>query len=548
VNEDSFWRSRRRVLKALGVAGLVSAGALKYLSSWTSAGYSSPIGGTGDLPFAGEFDACIIGSGPAGAILGLDLVQAGLRVLILESGTDPRASPDPRIGQIHKSTNAGPIAYPGDTTRYCALGGTSNIWTGRCDRLHPSDFSDSAYLPAGARWPISYADLRAYYSRAERTLHVGGGPLSAYHPPRDGALPLPGKLVIAHLKDVMKRANVVVDDSPTSYSPTGDGPVRVARDLLPRFASHPGAAVVAGATVTRLIPDENGRIVSAEARNLDGQASLVRARTFIIAAGAIESPRLLLLSQTERFPDGPGNRYGHVGRYFNEHPNIVFRGMIPHDLGTLSPQYELGRSHQYYEEFKRRGLGGVLMVFSQSWAFPDDRATWGLNAIEANARRLISRVAKAELQIGATIEMEPVADNRIGLSTHTRDLFGNPVPEIHLRFSERDQRTMAETRRLIRELYARLGATDVQELAPAWSHHHIGTCRMGSNPATSVTDENLRVHGCPNLYVLGSANFVTGGASHPTLAIAAFAHRLAGHLRDRMNGGAFPGARKATRI
>ena len=82
----------------------------------------------------------------------------------------------------------------------------------------------------------------------------------------------------------------------------------------------------------------------------------------------------------------------------------------------------------------------------------------------------------------------------------------------------------------MRGLMQELGITEIEQEQAGWSYHHIGTCRMGANPATSVVDANLRVHGTSNLYVAGSAVFVTGGASNPTLTIAALSHRLGDHL------------------
>ncbi len=526
-------RSRRRFLFGLGAVGLSLGGAAAYLNWRRSAAYPGPIGKPEDLRHAEPFDVCIIGSGPAGAVLGLDLVRRGLRILILESGPDLWTTvADARLKLIHQSTNAGSIAYPGDVSRMRGLGGTSNIWTGRCDRLHPIDFTANAYTSDKARWPISYAHLQPYYSQAEQTLRVRGGRMSAFGPPRDNDLPLPADADISGLKNLLQDVGIVLDDSPTSTSPNGGGPVRAAQDLLPTFTVQSGASLIGGATVTSLLADASGRIIGAEVRDLDRQLHTVKARVFVISAGAIESPRLLLLSRSERFSEGLGNTYGQVGRFFNEHPNLNFQGMITDDGDALASAHELGRCHQYYDEFKRRGLGSVLLVFARSRESDNQNRTG----------------AMAKLRIGATMEMEPMASNRVSLSAHLRDYFGNPVPEIHLNFSERDQKTMTAVRELIGNIYARLGASDVQEMDLTWSHHHIGTCRMGDNPRSSVTDANLRVHGCPNLYVLSSASFVTGGASHPTLVIVALAHRLARHLHEGFISGVFPAAVKKTSI
>jgi choline dehydrogenase-like flavoprotein len=168
----------------------------------------------------------------------------------------------------------------------------------------------------------------------------------------------------------------------------------------------------------------------------------------------------------------------------------------------------MGRCHQYYDEFKQQGFGSVLLVFYWDPQQPD------------------------KFRTAVTMEMSPLAENRVVLASDLQDYFGSPVTELSLGFSEKDIQTIEHTRSLIQRIYADLGVQGEieEEEATHWSHHHIGTCRMGDNPETSVVDRNLRVHESPNLYVAGSSTFVTSGAAHPTLAIAALSHRLAEHL------------------
>lgn len=530
--------TRRKFLIGLGATGVALAGAGLYRKLAMSPHWRElPPIRLSDLSGAEPYDVCIIGSGPAGATLGIDLAKAGIRTAILESGEE-FGSMTPALDELERYRSVGPIDYPVRWTRVRALGGTSNVWTGRCSRLHPIDFERNAYTPPETAWPISYQDLRPYFTRAEETLRVRGGKLSEFHPPRDGALPLPADMDISGLKERLGQVGVVVDDSPSSTSDVGDGPIRAARDLLPIFTTYPAATLVSGWTATRLVTGADGRVTEVEARSLDGGTRTVRARVFVVGGGAVESVRLLLLSRSEAFPDGLGNGGGQLGRYFMEHPNIRFRGMVEHSVNTLSPQYELGRCHQFYDAFKREGLGSVLLVFSQSWVFRDDLKGWDLRSIGHKVANVFRRLVRAEMRIGATVEMAPSADNRITLDPALTDRFGNPAAAIRLGFSERDAATLERARVLIRKIYGELRAEDLQEEEIGWSHHHMGGCRMGDDPATSVVDRDLRVHGTPNLYVAGSASFVTAGAAHPTPAIVALSHRLADHLRGRLASGA----------
>jgi choline dehydrogenase-like flavoprotein len=124
--------------------------------------------------------------------------------------------------------------------------------------------------------------------------------------------------------------------------------------------------------------------------------------------------------------------------------------------------------------------------------------------------------------------------NRITLSTRRKDIFGRPIAHLIFNYSDEDRALLERARTLIRGWLNTFGATGVHEIDVAWSRHHQGACRMGSNPKTSVIDANLRVHESPNLYVCGSEVFATGGGMQPTLSIAALALRLADHLTVRL--------------
>lgn len=461
------------------------------------------------LQQAGPFDICIIGSGPAGAVLARDLVAAGLRTVILESGFAPDQERDSRLGQLDVYDPVGDIQYPLAGSRVRAIGGTSAIWTGRCARLHPLDFDVNAYTPPDNPWPISYDMLEPYYERAEETLRVEGPPPSSYHAPRRDNLPLPGDTDLAPLQALLEPADILTESSPTSVSLRQlRGPMRIATDILPDVTESNRAMLIPGVTVTALIDDSSGRIQSVQVRTLSGQESHVQANTYIIACGAVESARLLLLSRTSNHPQGIGNHSDQLGRYFMEHPNLFFRGAL---TGASHPVSNyIGRSHQFYEEFKQRGFGSIILVFYWNPRNPE------------------------LLRIAATVEMSPERENRISLSPNRRDYFDNPAARLQLVFSDKDKETFTALRQLVGEIYAKLGINDVTEDQTVnWSHHHMGTCRMGQHPATSVVDPDLRVHETENLYVLGSSVFVTAGASHPTLAITALAHRLADHLISR---------------
>jgi choline dehydrogenase-like flavoprotein len=481
------------------------------------------------------YDVCVIGSGPSGTTLAKSLVERGVRTLILESGGSLfRWLVDIRLKKMAEYEVSGDVNYLKKWTRARALGGTSNFWTGRCERFHPLDFQKNPYTPKLNSWPITYKEVEPYYEMAEKTLRVRGGSLSKYGPPRKKPLPIPPNPNISALKHLLDEAGITVDDSPTA-SPTKSWRFfRVQKEILPHFLTSPNASLISGATVTRLIADSDGQITSVEVRNMKGESRIARARYYVLACGGIDSPRLLLLSHSKEFPKGIGNTYSRVGRGFNEHPAIFYYGKIRHSRSTMYPRHEVGRSHQFYDAFKKEGFGSVLLGFIQSWISPNHLAMPRLTDIPKGVISFTSRITRPTLNISAIIEMIPTDNNRITLSTERKDRFGDPLAHLSLSYSEGDIRTLDRTRELIETIYSNLGANNVEEAELTWARHHIGACCMGNNPKTSVTDRNLRVHETTNLYTCGSEVFVTGGAVPPTLTIVALAHRLADHLVDML--------------
>lgn len=479
------------------------------------------------------FEVCIIGSGFAGTVLGCQLVQHGIRTLIVESGGGlGRWFVDRRLRRLAKYTVSGDAAYPTARTRAKAVGGTSNFWTGRCERLHPSDFESNPYTPVDNPWPIDYASLEPYYRLAERCLRVRGGEASSYAQPR-GPLPIAPRGDNSSLKALLRGAGITLDDSPTATPTRAIRFFRIQRELLPGFLFSPSGFLVTGTTVRRVVTNGNGRVVGALCQSLDGSTGTITARYFVLAGGGIENPRLLLLSRSEDDPNGLGNSNGRVGCGFGEHPNVNFFGEIPHSRATLSFRHQIGRTHQLYSELRKEGLGGVLPVAIQSWLFPNHLLYFRPRDILAGSLRLLRRAIRPALHIGATIEMLPAEENRITLSRQA-DVFGDPLAHVHLSLSPEDRKMLDRAREIIRRIYRRLGAINVQEGQLTWSRHHMGACRMGHDPTLSVVDSNLRVHECENLYVCGCETFVTGSAVPPTLTIVALAHRLSDHLVGKL--------------
>ena len=478
-----------------------------------------------------SYDVCVIGSGPAGSLLSARLAERGLRTLLLESG-DSLASwlLNGRLQRLAEYEVSGDAHYPLARTVSRLVGGNSNFWTGRCERFHPTDFEPHSYTPSANPWPIRYSDLAPFYQEAERRLRVRAGELSPFAPPRDSEFPLPASTDIAPLKRLMATAGVTLDDSPTATPRRALRFFRAQREILPAFIRSPLGMLVRNATVTRLRHDSAGRVTGAEVRAPDGSVHLARARTFVVCCGGLQSPRLLLLSRSERFPNGIGNTHDRVGRGFNEHPSINVYGRLRHTRSTLSIAHRIGRTHQFYDTYRTEGLGAIHAVVIQSLAFPNHLLRFRFRDVPRHAIRVASRLTRPTIYMSPTLEMRPVDSNRVMLSTRRVDPHGDPLAHLHLAFSAEDRRLIERARDLTWSTLRQVGAEELEEIELTWSRHHLGSCRMGTNPRESVVDADLRVHDSPNLYVCGSEVFVTGAAVQPVLTISALALRLADHL------------------
>jgi glucose dehydrogenase len=532
-----------------GVGGLIGALSIPDFNangqSDQSSAPSLPTGHFGDIDENTVFDVCIIGSGFAGAVLGEALVRHGIKTVILESGSDPRAkSIDPRIQQLDVYRSSGPINYPVVATRFRGLGGTSWLWGGMCPRLHPLDFQKHSYTSGGASWPITYKDLEIYYEKAEQALRVRGGPRSKYDSPQQRDYPLKPRRSLSPLESIMRQAGIVISDVPRSTSKYRNpsifsdrfGPfVLMTDNHLPVFQKSSFGTLISEVTVTRLLADNAGHITGAEIKDLDRNTKVLRARVYIVACGALETPRLLLLSRSPAFPHGIGNNHDLVGRFFMEHRGgLECKG--PLRIGwENSSFYELvGKSYQYYQEFKNLGLGGMVVGCSLDGAIDGSEIrAWQIG-------KALNRLITRNLTIGISTEMKPSPENRVSLDTKAKDYFGNPGTCLYLSDTEEDLMTLEHGKKILLKICTKLGISTTQEESPTqWGHHHMGTCRMGDNSRTSVVDRNLRVHQTTNLFIAGSSVFVTSGVANPTLSLTALTLRLSDYLHSQLQKGAF---------
>lgn len=565
------------------------------VASWTDLGFSTePMDGGGwpafgdseprSLPLdqaAEGYDVVVIGSG-CGSVVANLAAQAGASVLIIEAGQwlaaeHPDALRNQRVG-TGLATPAGPpiegwsrqledgtVIPPTDgrwSNNAFTLGGGLRVFGAQAWRFSPLDFAMASHygVPEGsalADWPIGYDDLAPYYSAVEQALGVSGDRAGNQHAGTDGPYPMPpvplnqsGRL----LREAADRLGWPTTPVPLLLNSTPYGGRPACRNcgacvgfacragakngthntVLPQALGTGRCELVTGARAVRLIVGRDGLITGVQVADVaSGACRTIRAGRVVLAAGAIESARLLLLSAHEGEPDGLGNATDQVGRHLQAHlypgavgltdepvqegmgpgptvsvqqfrhdnPGIVGGGMLANDFVPL-PQFTLG-------------------VLSRAGLLP----RYGAGVHEGLARHY-----RRHIMVFGPIQEVSTAGARVRLSTTVRDGLGLPVAQLEGQLHPEDLRASDFMADRAVEWLEQAGCHQVVGLpsrpsGPSGGQHQAGTLRMGADPASSVVDPTGRVWGHPNLYVADTSVHVTNGAVNPVLTGLALAWR-----------------------
>jgi choline dehydrogenase-like flavoprotein len=521
-------------------------------------------------------DVCVIGTGPAGAVVAAELARRGVDVVVVEGGGQRYTS---RHADTYRGDSASDPHDPLEAVRQKRLGGTSLVWGGRCAPLDNLDLGPREWL-GSAGWPLTDEELAPYYRRAQRHLDAGD---HEYDAARSGlpVAPLPPSEVL----DVDRTWRW---SPPTSFA-----------GRMQTLARAANVRLVVEATVVRLERDPvSGAVVEAVVAPLPGVEFVVGANTFVLAAGGLESTRILLASDRQT-PAGLGNEHDQVGRNYMTHPVGEVGTVVLSPLGRrLALGYEKTRDGIYARRMlalaaaaqEQHGLAnlkaalwfadpmdpehrdGLLSTFSLTY-YALNRAKVGFKSAGTHARyadtgglrdhvgnvardwRRVARFAAswaaprltgrrilpsfmpldgATCRLRFDAEQLPDPENRVTLS-RSRDGLGQRRLQVHYRVSESDRGSIRRSMELIGDEFAKLGlgAVDmgdvarIDDMAFTDGTHQMGLLRMAESPREGVVDRHCRVHGAANLYVAGSAVFPTAGAVGPTLMIVALACRIA---------------------
>ena len=261
---------------------------------------------------------------------------------------------------------------------------------------------------------------------------------------------------------------------------------------------------------------------------------------FILACGAVETARLMLLSKSGRFPNGLANTSDLVGRNVTFHEYSAAVGLFDDPIyAWAGGGYVSSSSFQFYNHDPRRGhvsgghiaCAGVGIPLPINWRLPDAPA-WGASAKQNDRDHFNHSMA-----VAMVLHDMPQHDNRVDLDDEVKDAWGLPVARVTLTPHEND---LKQGRFLIDragEILDAAGSKRVQKVyadrvTGNCSHQH-GTARMGNDPATSVLDRDCRAHDIDNLYIVDGSPFPTGTGANPTLTIMANAWRVAQTIVER---------------
>jgi choline dehydrogenase-like flavoprotein len=529
----------------------------------------------GDRP-----NVLVIGAGAGGSVASRYLAEAGFSVVCLEQGPWPNPSEFPGdklewelVSDAQWSPNPNtrrqPADYPLEISEspitpvmYNAVGGSTVHFCAQWVRMRPQDYRVRTVDGLADDWPISYEEMKPYYERIDQAMQISGmtgdpayppGPAPALPPLPIGAFGRKAAIGMnalgwhwwpaAHAirsRDVgnlagCERTGTCMWGCPKGAKSSTD------TTMWPSAMQH-GATVITGARVREITVDERGLATGAVYVDRQGREQHQAADVVIVAGNGVGTARLLLLSASNRFPEGLANSSGLVGKRLMLHPYMSVLGVYEDELeGWLGPWGTQLLSLQFADHDESRGfprgaqwdvmpLGGPLFTLFRYDERPFDER-WG-----PAVHGLIDRTLGHAFDWGVGIEDLPHEHNSVTLDAVLTDSDGIPAPKIRFEI-DADMRANLEWQ-LERAKEAHEAAGAVDTIVADWSQwgwHLLGTARMGDDPATSVVDRYGQAHDVPNLYVMDGSVFVTSGPMAPTATICANALRCTDRLIERAN-------------
>ena len=529
-----------------------------------------------------EVDFVIVGAGAAGGVMARELSQAGFRVVVLEQGPYLRAA-DFRHDEVaitamaaltndwHTQPNTyrtspSDVAIEKGVVKYGRLvGGGSVHFTANYWRFHEIDFIERGKKGpiAGANladWPVTYAELEPYYTKVEWELGVSGlAEANPFDPPRSRGYPLPplpikpaGVLAeraakkmgwhafpapMAILSQPYKgRAACANCGFCETFGCEMNAKSSTLASMIPEAEKTGKCEIRPHSYVRRVETNSKGRATGVTYFDANRREIFQRAKSVVLCANGAETPRLLFMSESNRFPDGLANSSGYVGKNLMFNGGAFAGGVFEHEINGFKGVVDSRVIQDTYELDPKLGLAGgggfdfrhdLSPIAFALGGLPFDAPKWG-PAYKQMLREYYTR----SVYVLAHATSLPLETNSITLDPSLKDSWG--LPAIRMTFAEHPNDVKLNE-------YMQDRAMDLLEAAGAkksWRFprdpwfpqvHLLGTCRMGNDPKTSVVDKYNRSHDVPNLIIVDGSSFVTSGRGQPTMTIQALAFRAAEH-------------------
>ena len=491
----------------------------------------------------------VIGSGAGGGTVANELAQKGIDVVCLEAGrrltladvvNDPPAM-DAKIGWHDR--RSGPMVWVCKT-----VGGTTMRWSGVTPRIQEHEFKAlSTYGQLDARttlidWPLTLSDLEPYYDKAEDKMGVSGThgiPPSAatnnYKVFRAG-----GKRVgYKEITSTRIAINPVARNGRPGCQQLAfcNSGCAIGAKWSTLYTEVPAAEQTghfelrSEAMAVRINHNDRGRVTGVVYKDADGATQEQKARAVCVAGNVVETTRLLLNSESAKFPDGLGNSTGNVGRHYTRHTFGHAVAVMPKPVNYHRGTRQSGIIFdEQYHKPERGFAGGYILetLGLDPWNVSNAVGGWGA----ANTVFTDNYTHLAGLFI--TGEDPPEAVNRITLHASERDDNDLPVPVIEYRDHPNTLAMRKHALQQSRAIYESLGATEFAGGDVPVGAHNMGVARMSADPDDGVTNRWGQTHDIPNLFVSDGSLFSTSAAANPTLTIVALAIRQAEHIAERM--------------
>jgi choline dehydrogenase-like flavoprotein len=515
-----------------------------------------------------RYDVIVIGSGAGGGTLVHRLAPSGKRILLLERGDWLPREPKNWLAQdvfVENRYVSPETWYDADGKPFAPqvhyfVGGATKLYGAALYRLREKDFGELRHHDGvSPAWPISYDELESYYTQAEQLYQVHGARgEDPTEPPASAPYPFPPvshEPRIQQLSDDLAAAGyhpfhapcgIMLNEGNMPYSrcvrcPDCDGfPCLVhaksdAEVLAVRPAlEHPNVTLLTNSEAVALRTNPDGTAVTEVVVNREGEQVTFAADLFVVACGAANTAKLLLSSASDKHPNGLANGSDQVGRNFMFHDSTAVLALSREENPTIF-QKTLGLNDFYFagDEFDYP-LGNIQMVGkSQAPMFRGEKPTETKLAPEWT----LERIARHAVDFWLSTEDLPSPDNRVTLDDDGK---------VMVSYTETNVTARKDLYGKLKSMLGRLGmhsdhlfskhAYMKTDIPVAGCAHQAGTCRFGSDPASSALDANCKAHELDNLYVADTSIFPSIGAVNPALTAMANALRVGDHLLERMGG------------